>query len=74
VRDVGEAISMPHLASRGVRLPLKIDGMPEGRDDVSIVNAGFVMQQDGPHVDAQPPRLGEHSAQIRAWLQQAALR
>ena len=74
VRDVGEAISMPHLVSRGVRLPLKIDGMPEGRDDVSIVNAGFVMQQDGPHVDAQPPRLGEHSAQIRAWLQQAALR
>jgi crotonobetainyl-CoA:carnitine CoA-transferase CaiB-like acyl-CoA transferase len=74
VRDVGEAISMPHLAARGVRLPLKIDGMPEGRDEVSIVNAGFVMQQEGPHVDAQPPRLGEHSAQIRAWLEQPALR
>jgi len=74
VRDVGEAISMPHLASRGVRLPLQIDGLPEGRNDVSIVNAGFVMQQEGPHVDVQPPRLGEHSAQIRAWLAQDTLR
>jgi CoA:oxalate CoA-transferase len=71
VRDVGEAISMPHLAARGLRLPLKIDGLPEGRDEVSIVNAGFVMQQDGPHVDAQPPRRGEHSEQIRAWLKQS---
>ena len=68
VRDVGEAVSMPHLAGRDLCLPLKVGGLPDGRDEVSIVNAGFVMEKDGPRVDAPPPRLGEHDAQIRAWL------
>jgi CoA:oxalate CoA-transferase len=72
VRDVGEAISMPHLEARDLCLPLSIDAMPDGRNTVSIVNAGFLMQQGGPHVDVRPPRLGEHDAQIRAWLDSPA--
>jgi CoA:oxalate CoA-transferase len=74
VRDVGEAVSMPHLESRKLRLPLRIPGLPEGREDVAVLNAGFVMEADGPHVDARPPRLGEHDAEIRAWLEQTPLR
>lgn len=68
VREVGEAIDLPQLAERGLRLPLHIDGMPTGHDDVAVVNAGFRMGTDGPGVDQPPPRLDEHGAQVRAWL------
>lgn len=71
VREVGEAASFPHLGQRGVRLPLAIPGLPDGQDHVDIVNAGFRMSQDGPHVDVPPPRLGEHAAEILAWLDRA---
>lgn len=68
VREVGEAIDLPQLAERGLRLPLHIDGMPTGHDDVAVVNAGFRMGTDGPGVDQPPPRLDEHGTQVRAWL------
>lgn len=71
VRDVGEAVSMPHLAERGVRLPLTMTGMPNGKTQVEIVNAGFRMAQGGPSVDAAPPRLDEHRQEILAWLNDA---
>lgn len=67
VRDVGEAASLPHLGDRGAKLPLAIPGLP-GRENVEIINAGFRMSADGPHVDAPPPRLGEHEGEILAWL------
>jgi CoA:oxalate CoA-transferase len=72
VRDVGEAASLPHLEERGAKLPLMIPGLPDGREQVQIVNVGFCMAEDGPYVDAPPPRLGEHSAEILAWLDGAA--
>lgn len=68
VREVGEAASLPHLAERGARLPLTIPGMPEGCENVAIVNAGFRMAQGGPCIDTAPPRLDEHHAEILAWL------
>ena len=68
VREVGEAIDLPQLAERGLRLPLHIDGMPAGHDNVAVVNAGFRMGTDGPGVDQPPPRLNEHGTQVRAWL------
>jgi crotonobetainyl-CoA:carnitine CoA-transferase CaiB-like acyl-CoA transferase len=71
VREVGEAAALAHLAERGVRLPLTIPGLPDGREHVEIVNAGFRMSQDGPGVDVPPPSLGEHTAEILAWLDQA---
>jgi CoA:oxalate CoA-transferase len=63
VREVGEAASMAHLAARNAILPLHIPGLPE-REQVHIVNAGFLMTEDGPHVDAAPPRLGENTKEI----------
>jgi crotonobetainyl-CoA:carnitine CoA-transferase CaiB-like acyl-CoA transferase len=63
VRDVAEAVSLPGLEERSLRLPLHIPSLPE-REDVHIVNAGFLFGSDRPHVDAPPPRLGEHSDTI----------
>jgi crotonobetainyl-CoA:carnitine CoA-transferase CaiB-like acyl-CoA transferase len=69
VRDVGEAVSMPHLVQRDMCLPLQMSGMPDGRDRVAIVNAGFRMESEGPHVSDAPPLLDEHRQEILAWLQ-----
>jgi crotonobetainyl-CoA:carnitine CoA-transferase CaiB-like acyl-CoA transferase len=63
VREVGEAISLPQLAERGMVLPLKVPGLPD-KENVHIVNAGFRMTQDGPGVSEPPPVLGEHGAEI----------
>jgi crotonobetainyl-CoA:carnitine CoA-transferase CaiB-like acyl-CoA transferase len=63
VRDVAAATAMPHLAERGVFLPMHIDGLPE-KADVNAINAGFVMDKDGPSLDAPPPRHGEHTREV----------
>lgn len=67
VREVGEAVSLPHLASRNAVLPLTVPGLPGG-DNIQVVNAGFSMETAGPGVDVPPPRLGEHNNQILQWL------
>jgi crotonobetainyl-CoA:carnitine CoA-transferase CaiB-like acyl-CoA transferase len=65
VREVGEAISLPHLDARGLKLPLRVPGFEQ---PVSVVNAGFCLSGGGPHVDAPPPRLDEHRDEILRWL------
>ena len=67
VREVGEAVSLPHLAERNMVLPLTVPGLP-GSEQVHIVNAGFRMAHDGPGVSTAPPRLGEHTSEILHWL------
>lgn len=67
VREVSEAISLPALEERNLRLDLDIAGLPDGRK-ASIVNAGFVFSKDGPHVDEPPPAHGEHTADVLASL------
>jgi crotonobetainyl-CoA:carnitine CoA-transferase CaiB-like acyl-CoA transferase len=65
VREVGEAISLPHLEARNLKLPLNVPGLPQ---PVSVLNAGFCLSGDGPHVDVPPPRLDEHRDEILRWL------
>lgn len=67
VREVSEAVSLPGLEARNLKLPLRIPGLPN-TEDVAIVNAGFLFGQDSPHVNEPPPRLGEHSEAILAAL------
>lgn len=67
VREVGEAAEFEHLKGRGLRLPLGIPGLPNG-DSANIVNAGFVMAEDGPAVTSPPPRLDEHRDVVLEWL------
>ncbi len=68
VREIGEAVSMPHVAARGMRLPLTIPALPQGREAVAIVNVGFQLGRDGPGVAEPAPRLDEHREQVLAWL------
>jgi crotonobetainyl-CoA:carnitine CoA-transferase CaiB-like acyl-CoA transferase len=63
VRDVGSACDLPHLAARGLKQPVTIPGLPD-REDVHVLNAGFVFGHDGPGVAEPPPRLGEHSLEV----------
>ena len=66
-REVGEAACFPHLDSRRMKLSLDIDGLPDC-ETVQIVNAGFLMSEDGPSVDEAPARLDEHREEILEWL------
>jgi crotonobetainyl-CoA:carnitine CoA-transferase CaiB-like acyl-CoA transferase len=63
VRDVTEAISLPRLAERRLTSRLHIPGLPD-REQVEIVNAGFLLGGDSPAVHEPPPRLGEHNDEI----------
>jgi len=67
VRTVAEAISLPQLNERGLRIPLDIPGLPQ-RTAVEIVNTGFLFSDDPPRVNAPPPQHGEHSEAILASL------
>lgn len=63
VRNVAEAVALPSLEQRKLKLKLDIAGLPQ-RNEVGIVNAGFLMSEDGPGVNAPPPVLGEHTEDI----------
>lgn len=63
VRDVTEAVSLPALDERRLKQELRIAGLPD-REQVSIVNAGFLFSEDTPGVSTAPPRHGEHSNEI----------
>jgi crotonobetainyl-CoA:carnitine CoA-transferase CaiB-like acyl-CoA transferase len=63
IRDVAEAVSLPALEARGLKLGLHVPGLPE-REQVEILNAGFLFSEDQPGVDSPPPRIGQHSDEI----------
>jgi crotonobetainyl-CoA:carnitine CoA-transferase CaiB-like acyl-CoA transferase len=67
VRDIGEAMSLPALEERNLRIPLHIPGLAQ-REDVAVLGPGFVSSQAGRTTLGPPPRLGEHTAEILAWL------
>jgi crotonobetainyl-CoA:carnitine CoA-transferase CaiB-like acyl-CoA transferase len=60
VRNVAEAVALPALEERQLKIGLQIPGLAQ-RDDVAIVNAGFLMSEDGPGIDGPPPVCGEHT-------------
>ena len=67
VRDVAEAVALPALDERQVKLKLEIPGLAH-RSDVAIVNAGFLMSEDGPGVEGPPPKHGEHTQEVLTQL------
>ena len=67
VRDVAQASALPHLMQRGLKLPLKIPGLPIA-EDVEILNAGFLFNSDGPSVSDPPPAAGQHTEELLCWL------
>jgi crotonobetainyl-CoA:carnitine CoA-transferase CaiB-like acyl-CoA transferase len=67
VRNVEEAASLPHLRERGVKVALNVPGLPQ-RENIEIVNAGFIFQDGGPDVAEPPPAHGQHTQEILQWL------
>jgi len=67
VRDIGEAMSLPELDGRGLRIPLQVPGLP-GREDVAVLGPGFVSAAESRGELPAPPRLGQHTEEIKAWL------
>ena len=67
VRDIGQALSLPALDERALRIALNIPGLPV-REDVAVLGPGFISSQAGRPELTAPPTLGQHTEQIRAWL------
>jgi crotonobetainyl-CoA:carnitine CoA-transferase CaiB-like acyl-CoA transferase len=67
VRDIDEAMLLPELAQRELTRPLTIPGLPE-REQVAVLGPGFKSMANPAATLPPPPRLDEHGAQIRAWL------
>jgi crotonobetainyl-CoA:carnitine CoA-transferase CaiB-like acyl-CoA transferase len=62
VRTLGEALSDPHLATRGVRHTHS--DMPHISGELTTPVAAFRMADGGPRVDTPPPTLGQHNEEI----------
>jgi CoA:oxalate CoA-transferase len=67
VRNVAEAVSLPNLEERHLKLPVHVSGLPNS-PDVHIVNAGFLYGSEQPAAPSPPPRHGEHSEEVLAAL------
>jgi crotonobetainyl-CoA:carnitine CoA-transferase CaiB-like acyl-CoA transferase len=67
VRDIGEAMTLPALAERGLTIPLKVASLPD-QQDVSVLGPGFLLEQGGVNTLPAPPAHGEHTAEVKAWL------
>jgi crotonobetainyl-CoA:carnitine CoA-transferase CaiB-like acyl-CoA transferase len=67
VRDISEAVELPGLEARALRLPLSIPGLP-GTEAVAVLGPGIVgSSADAAELKA-PPTLGQHTAEIIDWL------
>jgi crotonobetainyl-CoA:carnitine CoA-transferase CaiB-like acyl-CoA transferase len=67
VRSIDEAVSLPGLDARGLRLPLSIPGLP-GSEQVEVLGSGIPCGDPAVAPLDPPPALGEHTAEILAWL------
>lgn len=63
VRTVAEAVELQGLSDRKLKIPLNIPSLPD-RQDVNILNVGFLFASDSSSINEAPPTLGEHSEEI----------
>jgi len=70
VRDISQAMALPALDQRDLRIGLNIPGLPGG-EDVAVLGPGFLSAQAGSTELGAPPTLGQHTAEIKAWLAKA---
>lgn len=62
VKDIGQALASPQQAYRN--LQLTVPG-PKGLDrPVTVMNAPFLCNEDGPGTDRPAPALGEHNDEV----------
>jgi CoA:oxalate CoA-transferase len=67
VRSIGEAADLPGVDARGLRVPVTIPGLP-GKEHVEVLGAGIFSSMGSVEELDPPPKLGEHTAEIAAWL------
>jgi CoA:oxalate CoA-transferase len=67
VRDIEEAMSLPELQQRSLRIPVHVPGLP-GREDVEVLGPGFLSTQGTAATLDAPPRHGQHTEEILARL------
>ncbi|MBV9327103.1 MAG: CoA transferase [Chloroflexi bacterium] len=61
VRTTAEAVQLPHLQERQLLQPAEVPG---AQTPVSLINAGFVADKDGPHLSGPVPELGQDTEAI----------
>jgi crotonobetainyl-CoA:carnitine CoA-transferase CaiB-like acyl-CoA transferase len=62
VRTMGEAVADPQLKSRGIIHRYPAGNGFDGAFGVPL--AAFTFAHGGPRIDAPPPALGQHNAEI----------
>lgn len=67
VRTIEEAMSLPGLDARGLRVPLAIPGLPL-TEQVAALGLGILGSKDDGAELPPPPRYGEHTQEILKWL------
>lgn len=67
VRTVGEAVELPGLENRALRIPLTIPGLPD-KERVEVVGAGILGSSRCSDQLDPPPTLGQHTEEIIEWL------
>jgi crotonobetainyl-CoA:carnitine CoA-transferase CaiB-like acyl-CoA transferase len=67
VRDVGEALALPALEQRQLCHRVAMEGLPDGTE-IGVVGPGFLASCVDVRDLPPPPRLGEHTDEVRAWL------
>jgi len=67
VRDIREAVVLPGLDGRGLCRPLTVPGLPD-REEIRVLGSGVLAAQADSKDQGPPPRLGEHTAEILAWI------
>ncbi|MBP6406552.1 MAG: CoA transferase [Proteobacteria bacterium] len=63
VRDLPAALALPHLQTRRLTQPARIEG-----SQAQVLNTGFWLEHDPTGTDRPPPRLGEHTREVMAQL------
>ncbi len=67
VRNIDQAMTLPELEQRHLRIPLHIPGLPV-QESVAVLGPGFVSTRAGATALEPPPKLGQHTEEIKAWL------
>jgi len=70
VRDVRESAVLPHLAQRGLKIPITLpqDLPTPPHGTAEVLNAGFIMTSGGPGVEGGPPIHGADTESVLGML------
>lgn len=64
VKNIGQALASPQMAHRN--LLQTVPGPPGVDRPVTVMNAPFLCDEDGPGVERAAPGIGEHNAEVLA--------